>query len=91
MTESILCLFVLYILCKLQACADHEGQDCMVSQGVSAPFARSLHFDALCRSWSLWSDCSCECFGIQERSKRIAGHVVFAASRGLCRGAKCEG
>ena len=25
------------------------------------------------RSWSLWSDCSCECFGIKERSKRIAG------------------
>lgn len=27
--------------------------------------------DCLLSSWSLWSDCSCECFGIKERSKRI--------------------
>lgn len=27
--------------------------------------------DCMLSSWSLWSDCSCECFGIKERSKRI--------------------
>ncbi|CAE8614602.1 unnamed protein product, partial [Polarella glacialis] len=29
------------------------------------------NYDCLLSSWSPWSDCSCNCFGIQDRSRRI--------------------
>ena len=38
------------------------------------------------RTWSLWSDCSCECFGIAERSRRIARGSQCALGLGASKG-----